>query len=481
MSLASLKARAIRLLPNNTFARSVSVLVGGTAGAQLLMVLASPLLTRLYTPDDFGLLAVYAGLLGVLAVIASLRYELAIPLPEDDQDAANIVVLSLAIVVGMTLLTAILVLVFGNSIAAALGVPKLANLLWLLPLGVFFQGGYKVFNYWAIRTKQFPVIAKTRLRQAFATLAIQLLGAKAGSVSLLSGQAVGQGAGSITLARAALKRPEFRRWRWRDVWFSAKRYRHFPLFSTWGGFFNSAGQQLPPLLFASLFSAGAAGLYALAHRVLTMPMSVVGQAVGNVFFSNAAEAYREGRLGPLVSNVHEKLAQIAMPPALVLMVAGPDLFALVFGEQWRSAGEFARWMAPWLYMVFITSPLSTLFSVMEKQAQAMLFQFILLLMRIIAIALGAWQGDLIVAVTLFSGTSMLCYVGLLVWIIFITSIKPSMILRPTANTMVISLAAVAPFWLGTLWPSFSVAWWLLATATASLVAIHYGRLLRKAF
>ncbi|RAH38217.1 lipopolysaccharide biosynthesis protein [Halomonas sp. SL1] len=481
MNLATLKARAARILPNNAFARSVSVLVGGTAGAQLLMVLASPLLTRLYTPDDFGLLAVYAGLLGVLAVIASLRYELAIPLPESDQDAASIVVLSLLAVLGVTLTTAILVLMGGDSIASVLGVPKLAGLLWLLPLGVLLQGCYKVFNYWAIRTKQFPLIAKTRLRQALATLAIQLVGAKAGSVSLLGGQATGQGVGSITLARSALKRPELRHWRCRDVWHSAKRYRDFPLFSTWGGFFNSVGQQLPPLLFASLFGAGAAGLYALAHRVLTMPMSIVGQAVGNVFFSSAAEAYREGRLGPLVSSVHEKLAQIAMPPALVLIVIGPDLFTLVFGEQWRSAGDFARWMAPWLYMVFITSPLSTLFSVMEKQTQGLLFQVILLLARVVAITLGAWQGNLIVAVMLFSGASALCWVGFLAWITRVTGNTQGMMLRPAASTFVVSLASVAPLWLGTHWPTFSFIWWLLAMATAGLMAIHYWRLFRKAF
>lgn len=481
MSLASLKGRAVRLLPNNAFARSVSVLVGGTAGAQLLMVLASPLLTRLYTPDDFGLLAVYAGLLGVLAVIASFRYELAIPLPESDQDAANVVVLSLVAVLGVTLFAALIVLLAGEPIAAALGVPRLADVFWLLPFGVLLQGGYKVFNYWAIRTKQFPVIARTRLCQALATLAIQLLGAKAGGVSLLAGQAGGQGVGSITLARAALQHPELRRWRWQDVWYSAKRYRHFPFFSTWGGFFNSAGQQLPPLLFAALFSAGAAGLYALAHRVLTMPMSIIGQAVGNVFFSNAAEAYREGRLGPLVSNVHEKLAQIAMPPALVLIVAGPDLFVLVFGEQWRSAGDFARWMAPWLYMVFITSPLSTLFAVMEKQAQGMLFQIVLVLARIIAIALGAWRGDLVVAVMLFSGVSVMCWVGFLAWVTLITGNTPGMILRPAVSTLVVSLVAVAPLWLGTWWPAFSVVWWLLAMTTAGLILIHYWRLLHKAF
>ena len=136
-----------RLLPKNAFARGVSVLVGGTAGAQVLLVLAAPLLTRLYSPEDFGLLAVYASLLALIGVISSLRYELAIPLPEDDGEAANVAVLCLILVVISTILTGVLVLLMGSVIAAALGVPTLAGYLWLLPVGVLLTGFYSLFNY----------------------------------------------------------------------------------------------------------------------------------------------------------------------------------------------------------------------------------------------------------------------------------------------------------------------------------------------
>ena len=114
--IAKVKAGIRNLLPKNTFARGVSVLVGGTAGAQLLTVLAAPILTRLYSPEDFGLLAVYASLLGLIGVVASLRYELAIPLPESDEEAAHVMVLSLLILLGMTVLTAIVMTIFGSTI-----------------------------------------------------------------------------------------------------------------------------------------------------------------------------------------------------------------------------------------------------------------------------------------------------------------------------------------------------------------------------
>lgn len=454
-------------------------MVGGAAGAQVMMVLAAPLLTRLYSPDDFGLLAVYTGLLGLFTVIASLRYELAIPLPEDDQEAANLVILCLLMVLGITSVSALLVWLAGDAITRALGVPMLAPYFWLLPIGVLLVGIYQTFNYWAIRTKQFPAITRTRIRQAFTTTGIQLLAFKAGGVALLLGHAGGQGMGSITLGRAALARPELRLWSWQGVRFVARRYRRFPIFSTWSDFFNAAGQQLPPLMFAALFSAGAAGLYALAHRVLSMPMSVIGQAVAGVFFANAADAYREGRLGPLVSKVHDKLAQIAMPPALVLMVTGPELFTLVFGEQWRQAGEFARWMAPWLYMTFITYPLGTLFPVMEKQRQGMFFHTVLVLARAAAIAAGAWYGDLVMTVILFSFVSVICWIGFLVWIALSAGNTLGMILKPTCRILVISLLCVSPLWLGMHWPMASPIWWLTLLASASLIGWHYFRLFQK--
>lgn len=143
----SLKISFLRVLPKGGFARGVSVLAGGTAGAQILLLLAAPLLTRLYTPEDYGLLAVHGSLLAIIGVVASLRYELAIPLPEENQEAANVVVLCLLLLVVTSLLTAVLVFFFADPIASLLGVPKLATYFWLLPVGGLIIGAYSAFNY----------------------------------------------------------------------------------------------------------------------------------------------------------------------------------------------------------------------------------------------------------------------------------------------------------------------------------------------
>lgn len=408
--ISQIRSFISRLLPKSEFARGVSVLVGGTASAQILLILAAPLLTRLYTPEDFGLLAVYASLLALIGVVSSLRYELAIPLPEDDQEAANVAVLCLTLVAVSTLLIGILVILLGESIARTLDVPHLAKYIWLLPVGVLSSGVYTVFNYWGIRTKRFATIASTKLRQAITTLAIQLMAFKLGGITLLLGQVAGQSMGATKLATPALIKTEFKSVSRAGVKKAAIRYKKFPVYSSWAGLVNAAGHQLPILMLAAFFTAGAAGLYSLAHRILTLPASLIGNAIADVFFSHAADAHREGKIGEMYLRLQDTLIQVGLPPAIMLIVAGPDLFALIFSEAWRDAGVFAQWLALGVFAGFVVSPLSQVFTVLERQKAGLVLQIILFSVRCIGVAVGAWLGSLILAVALFSMASVLGYV-----------------------------------------------------------------------
>lgn len=470
-----------KVLPKSQFARAVSVLVGGTAGAQVMMVLAAPLLTRLYSPEDFGLLGVYVGLLALFTVIACLRYELAIPLPEHDQEAANIVVLCLLTVLGITSASALLVWLAGDAITQALGVPSLASYFWLLPVGVLLVGTYQTFNYWAIRTKQFPTIARTRIWQAFTTIGIQLSAFKTGGLALLLGQTGGQGMGSITLMRAAMARPEFRAWSWRGVRCAAKRYRRFPIYDIWYGLFFTVGAQLPIILFASLFSPAIAGFYALANRVLAMPIGVVGGAIANVFLSGAAAAQRENKLGILFEKLVSKLIYLAMPPALVLLIAGPELFSVVFGQNWETAGAFARMMSVWIFMQFITAPLTTLFTVMEKQAHGALFQALMLVIRISALIVGFLLESFVVAVFLFSVGSAIGYLAMLVWMAINSKASIHKMMQVGLLSLTISCFSVSPLlafqWFG--WGGEGLIF--CGVLAGGLILAQYAYLLKKVY
>lgn len=439
-----IKKSLLKILPKGQFARGVSVLVGGTAGAQLLMILASPFLTRLYSPEDFGVLAVYVGLLSLFTVISSLRYELAIPLPESDLDAAHITLLSFFLVIVVTIISTILVIVAGKEVANLLGTPKLADYFWLLPLGVFLIGSYQVFNYWAIRTKSFTVIARTKIRQTLATVFVQLVGFKLGGIALLFGQATGQGAGTVTLAKSALKRQEFKNWTLHNLVVVAKRYKRFPLISTFGGLINVIGTQLMPFFLASFFYASSAGLYSLANRVLAIPGALIGTAIGNVFFSDAAIAFKQGALSALYQKIYIKLVIIACPIIVFLVSCAPTAFIIVFGEEWEEAGVYAQLMAVWIGLNFIGSPLSILFDVCEKQKEGVTFQFLLLFFRFISIFIGYKLDSALLVVFLYSVASSIIWFGFLVWSARMCNTDLLFILSNLIKYLLLSLLPILP-------------------------------------
>lgn len=404
MALSRVKA----LLPKNRFARSVGVLAGGTAAGQAVVVLASPVLTRLYSPEDFGLLAVYAGLLGIFAVVASLRYQLAIPLPESDEEAAGIAVLSLVVVLGMTLLTTLLVIFFGPPITALLNIPELASYLWLLPVGLLLTGVYQVFNYWAIRRNAFPVIARTKLTQAAGMVSVQIGGYALGPIALLLGRILGQSAGIATLAHATSRGSVFHSFvsrRPRHLRSVAAAYRNFPLLSTWTGLANSAGTNLPPVLIAALLGAGPAGIFALTHRVLSQPMAVLGKAVNDVFYRQATDAYKAGNLGKLVPDIYSKLVAAALPVAVFIFLVSPAAFVFVFGHEWKEAGEVARWVTPWLFLQFVVSPCTGIYPIIDRHDIALRFQTGLLLSGLTSALVGSIVFDSLLAIVIFMSIS----------------------------------------------------------------------------
>jgi len=443
-----MKARLEKILPKSAFARGVSVLVGGTAGAQLLMVLASPMLTRLYTPDDFGLLAVLTALLAFLTVIASARYELAIPLPESDLDAANLTVLCFIMVVCTTLATCVIFLVWPHAIAEAINAPDLASYLWLMPLGVFFVGSYQVFNKWAVRGKHFTAIAKTRVYQALGTLSIQLGGYQLGVLALLVGHTAGQGVGASGLALSAFRQPELKQCTLRGMREQASRHRNFPLYSTWTGLFNTASLQLAPIVFVAIYGAMVGGLYALTLRILSMPGSLIGNAVGSVFLSAAPEARRNGTLAELVKKLHSRLSMAGAVPLVVLLFFGPDLFELVFGTEWRQAGVYAQWMAPWIFLQFQWSPLSMLASVLELQRQALIAQFLTFALRFGSLVIAWFMGvNADVGIAIFASISAAVYFIIMLWFLRKAGVSLISVIYVDLKYILISLVIIFPLWL----------------------------------
>ncbi len=371
--MAAVWARIRDWLGRRRFVRAVAVLAGGTALAQVLSVLAAPVLTRLYTPGDFGLLGVFASILTILSVVASARYEGAIPLPFSDAGAANLLVLSVGLAVVVGGLVALLTAVAGGTVLGWLNATALRPYLWLLPLAVFGAGLYQALNYWAIRKKAYGPIARTSVSRTGSQVVAQVgIGAvSSGPLGLLVGQFLGQVGGSGSLLRLVWKedRGLLRRVSASRIRSMARRYRRFPIYLMGASFLNRAGLQLPSLLLVALYDPRVAGWFALGQKVIAVPMRLIGTSVGQVYLGEAAPLALEspGRLKNLFRRTVLHLAVLAILPALLLMVVGPPLFGFVFGHEWTEAGVYARLLALMFLLQFAVTPVSQTLNLLERQ------------------------------------------------------------------------------------------------------------------
>ena len=468
-------------LPTERLTRGIALIAGGNALAQVLTIAASPILTRLYTPAEFGTLAVYMSLTTILGVTLSGRYQVAIALPETDREALEIVKLSLAIVLFSMTVSALVVLFLRRQIADALNAPALGDYLLLLPLSVLVIGSFTVFRLWSVRSRQFSLVGRVRIRQVFASLIVQILGAPLGALGLLLGQLANQGVGMRALGRGPLSRAEFREANLASLRTVLVRYRRFPLLTMWSALLNRVSLQLPTLFFSVLFGPAAVGFYALANRILKSPSGVFVGAINDVFLTTAPVALREGWLRGLVLATHERMSNLAMPPLALASVAAPQLFGLVFGEEWSVAGEYGRWLVILVYFSLVASPLSGMFSVLEKQGHDLFFQSVLLVVRAAALLIGARYGDAVLAVALFCLASAAVYLAILVWVARQVDDALGAMCGQFARVAAISLAIAAPAALALLLSDEPLVHAAGLLVGGALCAWHLRRVLRRRF
>jgi O-antigen/teichoic acid export membrane protein len=408
------------LLPQGRLKRAVVVLMSGTAFGQLLLLIASPLLTRLYTPEDFGVLGVFSALLMLFGIAVCLRYEVAIPLAEDDARMANLLALSLALAFLVSALIGVALWLSGEMITRWLNTEALRPFLWLLPVGLLGVGCNRALTHWAIRRQEFGQITRTEISRSVGQVTTQLgCGYLAlGPVGLLAGQIIGQSAGVTTLA-LAFHRRDGARWRsvrLRDMARAAARFANFPTYSAAAALLSNAGRYAPALFVAALYGAEAAGWFALARRILATPV-FLSNAVARVYLSEAPRRARGDGAGVyrLFKRTTWRLLIFGVLALGLVVVAGPQLFALVFGAVWTEAGRYAQFLALVTLGQLVVAPVAHTLTVLERQdlqlvCDALLFAALLLIF--FTAHQLAWPPLLTIAV--LSTGMTLCYVLLFV-------------------------------------------------------------------
>lgn len=418
------RLRPASLLPAGSLGRSVSILIGGAAVGQGLVAISSVVINRLYSPASFGQYGAASALVAVLVSVGSLKYEVAIPLPRDENRAANLLALSILVAIGLAAVLGLVLIVAGRSVLHVFHADALLPYVWLLILAQLGGTVYMALLSFAIRLKQFRDIAKTRITQSVASVGTQIvLGLVSGSpVGLMAGETAGLTAGTGRLGRQAwhASSTAIRQVSLAGIGAAGRRYRRFAILSTPAALLNSIGFYAPLLLIAALFGARTGGLFAFGQRLIQAPVALLTMSIAQVFVAEAAVLARDDprELRALFSRTVRRLAMLGTPVVLALAVAAPLLSSPVFGRRWEQAGVYVAILAPFYLCQLAASPLGGTLDVLERQDLHLIRELLRVTITCGAIVLAsALSLSAVDAVAVFSASGSVAYVvyGLISW------------------------------------------------------------------
>jgi O-antigen/teichoic acid export membrane protein len=394
-----------KLKPKSEFSRDVLTLMTGTTIAQAIPIAISPILTRIYTPEDFGIFALFLAIVGFFSVISSFRYEQAILVPKDDEDAINILALGFLINIFISIFLFLIVVVLHKEIANLFNNKEIETWLWFTPLTIFFIGLFNLLTYWNNRKKHYANITKATIIKsiilAISQIAIGTI--KSGALGLVSGQILSSVFSNMRLAKALLNNKKLLKNISKETMArEAKKYIDFPRFQTPHAMLNNLSSNLPTFVFSTLFDIGIVGFYSLATRIVFAPLGILSNASAKVYsqkvselYNNSEDAYR------FTIRFLKSLAKKIILPLIAIVVFAPHIFAFVFGENWREAGVYTQILSPWIILNLLASTISFIPSLIGMQKKAFLVSISQIFLIAIATSIGGYYHNVYLALILF--------------------------------------------------------------------------------
>lgn len=416
-----------KLKPKSEFSRNVLTLMTGTTIAQAIPIAISPILTRIYTPEDFGVFALFVAIVGFIAVIASGRYEQAIMLPKYDKYAINIFVLSLMLICLTSFLSFIIIFVFKEGILQLLNNDLLGNWLYFIPVTVFFVALFNLLTNYNNRTKEYKDIAKATVIKSIVLTTVQVLIGffKNGFVGLIVGQVLAQIFANLKLAKNVLKdKTLLAKISFKNILILAKKYINFPKYNMPHAFLNTISASLPVYMFTP-FGSDVVGYYSLALIIVLSSMMIIAGATAKVYNQKVIEIYNsndsDGSIYKFTISKIKELSLKILLPFVIIVVLAPQIFSFIFGSQWKVSGVYLQLLSPYIFMIFIVSIIAYLPSLYQKQSKALLIEVVYFIVKVISLYIGCViYKDVYIALGLFSFSSILVLGFNLQWFIKLT-------------------------------------------------------------
>jgi O-antigen/teichoic acid export membrane protein len=357
----SLRTKILSQISKDPLLKGIVIIGSGTVVAQVLSIVFVPILTRIYPPAIYGTLAVFASLLSILIIASSFRYDLTLTLTEKDDDAEYLLILCFFIVCILTVILFVTLELVGDFLAGIFHFEFIKPYYWLFSVGFFGISVYQILNFWALRSKDYITITRTRIAQSISgSVSKIILGIFAfGSFGLIVGEIIGRIVGITTLGRTILPkvRVTILNLDGNKLKALAYQYRRFPAFSLPASFINELSLQVPTLFISGIFGFQIVGLYALTYSMLVLPVSLVSSSIGAVFVGESSELYRQrsGGMLTLYQETTKKLFLFGAPIIMTGAVISPLVFPLIFGSAWKDAGMFSLPLSIMIISNFVVS------------------------------------------------------------------------------------------------------------------------------
>jgi lipopolysaccharide exporter len=401
------------------FNKHLFTLVAANCAALIMGLILVPIITRIFTPEMFGVSALFISIVGIFGGIICLSYEQSIILEKSDALAANMIAACFFSMVGLILIIIVILGLFGSNISMLLGNLELNKFLWLVPLCLLIQGFDLILSSWFSRGKRFKDLAQIAITRKVSVNLITIIGGLAlypSAGMIIVGYLLGN---AVVIAILGLKmvtnryQIKFADINKRKIITGMKRYSKFPIYTSWSVLINNASWHVPVILMGMFFNEATVGWYFLTFKIIQLPMSLIGKSVSRVIFRYSSEHNDKNSLSNLVEAVTIRLFMLIALPALLLGLLGSESFSFIFGEEWVTSGLFAQILCPWMVIWFITSPVSCVYYVINKQEKDLQKSILILVMRILSIIIGGIMHNATAAIMLYSITSLIAYGSML--------------------------------------------------------------------
>ncbi|MFD1385939.1 lipopolysaccharide biosynthesis protein [Oceanobacillus oncorhynchi subsp. oncorhynchi] len=382
-------------LMKSTFIKSVLIMVSGTVAAQLIKMIFSPIITRLYDPSAIGVMGTFMSIIQIMIPIAAFSYPMAIVLPKYDSQARLLMKLSMYLSVLTAIIVGLFLFIFNDWVIKFFNIKELSSFLLFLPLVILFTTFMMCYEQWFIRKKQFKINANSMFYQA-----LLIEGSKVGlgffsptAYVLVILSTLNNGIRGLFLylfGRKELRESQLEKKKTNQSLFEiAKKYKDFPFLRAPQMLIDATTQGLPILMLASFFNAASAGFFTICNTVLAIPSSLIGNAIGNVFYPRINEAsLNKENVTKLLKKAMLALSAVGIVPFAIIIVFGPWLFEFVFGSGWEVAGEYARWLALSRFFRFVNEPCIRAFPVLQAQSLHLTITIIQTIIRLVALIIG---------------------------------------------------------------------------------------------